>query len=143
VYLRGEGVEAFHNNWDNVYAQHIDRWTPNNPNAGYPRLTIGTESVNNAANSTFWLENAAYARLKNAQLGYTLPASLTNRAKIQKVRVYLTGQNLLTITGMKNGMDPELTEFNNTLNLNQLSSATSGRIYPVQKVWAVGLDVNF
>ncbi len=40
-------------------------------------------------------------------------------------------------------MDPELTEFNNTLNLNQLSSSTSGRIYPVQKVWAVGLDINF
>ncbi len=47
--MRGEGVEAFHNNWDNVYSQHIDRWTPNNPDAGYPRLTIGTESVNNSA----------------------------------------------------------------------------------------------
>ncbi|WP_343703969.1 TonB-dependent receptor [Chitinophaga sp.] len=143
VYMRGEGVEAFHNNWDNVYSQHKDRWTPNNPYADYPRLTIGTASVNNNANSTFWLENGAYARLKNAQIGYTLPASLTSRAKIQKVRIYLTGQNLLTVTGMKNGFDPELTEFNNTLNLNQLSSATSGRIYPVQKVWAVGLDINF
>ncbi|WP_298709615.1 TonB-dependent receptor [uncultured Chitinophaga sp.] len=143
VYLRGEGVEAFHNNWDNVYSQHIDRWTPNNPNADYPRLTIGTASVNNNANSTFWLENAAYARLKNAQIGYTLPASFTNKAKIQKMRIYLTGQNLFTVTGMKNGMDPELTEFNSTLNLNALSSSTSGRIYPVQKVWAVGLDINF
>lgn len=143
VYMRGEGVEAFHNNWDNVYSQHIDRWTPNNPDASYPRLTIGTASVNNNANSTFWLANAAYARLKNAQIGYTLPESLTRRAKIQKVRVYLTGQNLLTVTSMTSGFDPELTEFNNTLNLNQLSSATSGRIYPVQKVWAVGLDINF
>ncbi|MCK7556803.1 hypothetical protein MKQ70_17975 [Chitinophaga sedimenti] len=126
-----------------MYSQHLDRWTPNNPNADYPRLTIGTASANNNVNSTFWLENAAYARLKNAQLGYTLPASLTKQAKLQKVRVYVTGQNLLTLTSMKNGMDPELTEFNSTLNLNALSSATSGRIYPVQKVWAVGLDINF
>ena len=143
VYMRGEGVEAFHNNWDDVYDQHIDRWTPNNPDASYPRLTIGTASVNNNANSTFWLANAAYARLKNAQIGYTLPSDLTKRVKIEKVRVYLTGQNLLTVTSMTSGFDPELTEFNNTLNLNQLSSATSGRIYPVQKVWAVGLDINF
>jgi len=143
VYLRGEGVEAFHDNWDNVYAQHIDRWTPNNPDAAYPRLTIGTESVNNEANSTFWLFNAAYARLKNVQLGYTLPASLTGKVNIEKCRIYLTGQNLLTVTGMNVGLDPEVTEFNNSLNLNQLSSASSGRIYPVQKVWAVGLDINF
>ncbi|WP_295122990.1 TonB-dependent receptor [uncultured Chitinophaga sp.] len=143
VYLRGEGVEAFHNNWDNVYSQHLDRWTPNNPDGSYPRLTIGTASANNNANSTFWLQNAAYARLKNAQLGYTLPASVTERAKLRKVRVYLTGQNLFTVTAMKNGLDPELTEFNSTLNLNALGSSTSGRIYPVQKVWAVGLDINF
>lgn len=143
VYMRGEGVEAFHNNWDNVYSQHIDRWTPNNPNASYPRLTIGTASVNNNANSTFWMANAAYARLKNAQIGYTLPASLTSKAKIRKVRIYVTGQNLLTLTDMTNGYDPELTEFNSTLNLNALSSSTSGRIYPVQKVWAAGLDINF
>lgn len=143
VYMRGEGVEAFHNNWDDVYSQHLDRWTPNNPDASYPRLTIGTASVNNNANSTFWLANAAYARLKNVQIGYTLPYDLTKKVKIEKVRIYLTGQNLLTVTSMTSGFDPELTEFNNTLNLNQLSSATSGRIYPVQKVWAVGLDVNF
>jgi len=143
VYLRGEGVEAFHNNWDDVYSQHLDRWTPGNPNADYPRLSIGTESANNEVNSTFWLYNAAYARLKNVQLGYTIPARITKKAGIQKCRIYFTGQNLLTVTGMKVGFDPEVTEFNNTQNLDKLGSSTSGRIYPVQKIYAFGLDVNF
>ena len=50
---------------------HQDRWTPNNPDATYPRLTMGAESANNAAKSDFWIQDAKYLRLKNAQIGYT------------------------------------------------------------------------
>jgi TonB-linked SusC/RagA family outer membrane protein len=142
LYLRGEAVEAFHNNWDDVYEQHLDRWTPTHPNASYPRLTIGAASTNNNVGSDFWLLNAAYARLKNAQIGYTLPANLLKSVGVQKCRFYLSGQNLLTVTKMDNGFDPEISELNNSLQISNTSS-NSGRVYPTLKVIAVGLDINF
>lgn len=74
VWLRGESVEAFHNNNEGpVFDFHLDRWTPNNPDASYPRLTVGAESTNNAAKSNFWIQDGSYLRLKNAQIGYTFP----------------------------------------------------------------------
>jgi TonB-linked SusC/RagA family outer membrane protein len=142
LYLRGEAVEAFHNNWDNVYEQHLDRWTPTHPNASYPRLTIGAASSNNNAGSDFWLLDAAYARLKNAQLGYSLPASLLRPIGIEKCRFYVSGQNLFTLSTMDNGYDPEITELNNSLGISN-SHSNSGRVYPTLKVIAFGLDVNF
>jgi TonB-linked SusC/RagA family outer membrane protein len=142
LYLRGEAVEAFHNNWDNVYTQHLDRWTPTHPGADYPRLTVGAASTNNNAGSDFWLLDAAYARLKNAQIGYSLPAGLLRGAGIEKCRFYLTGQNLLTWSKMDNGFDPEVTELNNSLQISN-SNSNSGRVYPTLRVIAVGLDVTF
>jgi TonB-linked SusC/RagA family outer membrane protein len=142
LYLRGEGVEAFHNNWDDVYKQHLDRWTPTNPDASYPRLTTGAASTNNNAGSDFWLLNAAYARLKNLQLGYSLPGRLLQPIGIEKCRFYITGQNLFTLTKMNNGFDPEITELNSSLQISN-SNSNSGRVYPTLKVFAVGVDVNF
>lgn len=148
LYLRGEATEAFHNNWDNVYEQHLDRWTPTNPNGTYPRLTIGTASTNNNAGSDYWLQNAAYLRLKNLQLGYTLPNGLTRKIGLDRVRVYFTGQNILTFTRMRTGFDPEISEFNNSpgagVAQNQLDGkVTSGRVYPNVQTWATGLDIRF
>ena len=142
LYLRGESVEAFHNNWENVYEQHLDRWTPTNPDGSYPRLTIGTASTNNNAGSDYWLLNAAYARLKNVQLGYTIPRSVIKKIGLDNVRLYLTGQNLLTWTKMKNGFDPEISEFNSSLDTSD-GKVNSGRVYPNLKVYALGLDITF
>lgn len=131
VWLRGESVEAFHNNNEGpVFNFHIDRWTPNNPNASYPRLTVGAESANNAAKSDFWIENAAYLRLKNIQLGYTLPERLTQKLSISRLRVYASIQNALTFCDMKGGWDPETTD-------------GGGRIYPVNRTYSIGLNLNF
>lgn len=142
VYLRGEAVEAFHNNWDNVYQQHLDRWTPTNPGATYPRLSIGQASANNEIQSDYWMYNAVYARLKNIQIGYSLPMKILDKAKLQKCRIYLTGQNLLTWTKMDVGFDPEVTEYNSSMDQSN-SNAISGRVYPVQKVLALGIDIRF
>jgi TonB-linked SusC/RagA family outer membrane protein len=132
VWLRGESVEAFHNNNEGpVFNYHIDRWTPSNPTASYPRLTVGTESTNNAAKSDFWIQNGAYARLKNIQLGYSLPSSVTNLAGMDRLRVFVSGQNLLTLSKMVGGWDPETT------------GSTGGRIYPVAKVMSIGVNVTF
>lgn len=131
VWMRGESVEAFHNNNEGpVFDFHIDRWTALNPNATYPRLTIGAESANNAAKSSFWIDNAAYLRLKNIQLGYTLPSNLSNKALLSNVRIYSSIQNAFTLTKMKGGWDPE-------------ASDGSGRIYPVNRAFSLGLSVNF
>jgi TonB-linked SusC/RagA family outer membrane protein len=142
LYLRGESVEAFHNNWENVYEQHLDRWTPTNPDASYPRLTIGTASTNNNAGSDYWLLNAAYARLKNVQLGYSLPNKVLKNIGLSNLRIYLTGQNLFTLTKMKNGYDPEISEFNSSLDTSD-GKVNSGRVYPNLKVYAVGIDISF
>jgi len=149
VYLRGEAVEAFHNNWENVYAQHLDRWTPTNTDAEYPRLTIGTAASNNNAVSDYWLRDASYARLKNLQLGYTLPTDFTKKAGIQRARLYVSGQDLFTISKMRSiGFDPEVTEFNESVGAGVTSGAldgkvSSGRIYPSVRVVSLGLDVSF
>jgi TonB-linked SusC/RagA family outer membrane protein len=143
LYLRGESVEAFHNNWENVYEQHLDRWTPTNPDASYPRLTIGTASTNNNAGSDYWMLNAAYARLKNVQLGYTVPKPITKKMGLDNVRIYLTGQNLLTWTKMKNGFDPEISEFNSRFDETADGKVNSGRVYPNLKVYALGVDITF
>lgn len=131
VWLRGESVEAFHNNNEGpVFNYHIDRWTPANPDASYPRLTVGTESTNNAAKSDFWIQNGAYARLKNLQLGYTLPSAVTKKIAVDNLRVFVSGQNLLTLSAMKAGWDPETT------------GTTGGRIYPVARIMSVGLNLT-
>ncbi|MDR0667508.1 MAG: TonB-dependent receptor [Prevotellaceae bacterium] len=133
VWVRGEAVEAFHNNNEGpVFNFHIDRWTPNNPDATYPRLTVGAESTNNAAKSDFWIQNAAYLRLKNVQLGYTLPRSITEKCFVQRLRVYASLQNALTFSGMKGGWDPETSD-------NQ----GGGRIYPISRVLSFGASITF
>jgi len=143
LYIRGEGVEAFHNNWENVYKQHLDRWTPTNTDASYPRLTVGTASTNNNQGSDYWLRNGAYARLKNVQLGYTLPSALTTKAGIQQLRVFVSGQDLLTISHLRDiGFDPEISEFSESVGLGG-GVGSSGRVYPSVRVTTLGLTVSF
>ncbi|WP_086595941.1 SusC/RagA family TonB-linked outer membrane protein [Hymenobacter crusticola] len=143
LYIRGEGVEAFHNNWENVYAQHLDRWTPTNTDASYPRLTIGTASTNNNQGSDYWLRNGAYARLKNVQLGYTLPATFTSKAGIEQLRVFVSGQDLLTISHLRKiGFDPEISEFSESVGLGG-GTGSSGRVYPSVRLVTLGLNVSF
>ncbi|WP_315815673.1 hypothetical protein [Paraflavitalea speifideaquila] len=83
--------------------------------------------------------NAAYARLKNLQIGYSLPAHWIQKAGMQKARFYLVGQNLLTIAGVS-FVDPEISEFNSNLSN---SGANSGRNYPTPIFYGIGLDITF
>ena len=110
---------------------HLDRWTPNNPHASYPRLTMGAESANNAAKSDFWIQDTKYLRLKNVQLGYTFSEKLLKNIFVRQLRVYATIQNALTFTKMKGGWDPEY------------NADGSGRAYPVSRVYSLGLNVKF
>lgn len=142
--LRGEVYEPFHGSYSYVMYEHqLDYWTPANPDAKYSRLiNVGASSsyVNNFKHSSDRnLYNAAYLRLKDIQLGYTLPSVFTKKAGISKVRVYVNAQNLLTFT-KNNFIDPESSEFGNNMNA---SGANSGRNYPTLKYFGGGIEVQF
>ena len=142
--IRGELVEPFHFGYGGtMYRHQTDYWTPTNPNAKYPRLAeAGSPSNTNnyRTGSDIYLFDAAYGRLKNVQVGYTLPQALASKAHIHRARIYLTGQNLLTVSKL-NFMDPETSEFDNNTSFN--SSANSARAYPLPQFYGFGLDITF
>lgn len=141
--IRGELVEPFHYNYGmTMYTHQLDYWTPQNPDARYPRLANnGTPSNTNnfRRGSNMYLYDGAYARLKNVQLGYTLPEKALEDIGIKSFRMYVSGQNLLTLSKVK-FVDPELSEFNGNMTP---SGANSGRAYPTQVYYGLGLDVTF
>ena len=143
-FLRGELVEPFHYNYGaTLYDHQTDFWTPENPNARFPRLAaIGSASntYNWRTGSDLYKFNAAYARLKNVNIGYTFSRDVTKKIGIQKIRVSLIGQNLLTITKLK-FIDPETTEFGNNLSLGSYSN--SARSYPLPVFYGAGLNLTF
>lgn len=98
---------AFNNSYGNVLDFTTEnRWTTQNPiNASLPRLTLGTNIYNNQS-SSFWIKRADYIRLKNAEIGYTIPTKLLAKAKINKLRVFVNGYNLFTASKL-DYLDPE------------------------------------
>ncbi|HEX2536568.1 MAG TPA: SusC/RagA family TonB-linked outer membrane protein, partial [Chitinophagaceae bacterium] len=142
--IRGELVEPFHVGYSGTLYEHqTDYWTPTNPNARWPRLAEnGSPSIQNnyRTGSDVYLFDAAYARLKNVQIGYNLPPGIAQRARIKSARLYLTGQNLLTLTNLS-FIDPENTEFGNNTGLN--ANANSGRAYPLPVFYGAGLNITF
>ena len=107
-----------------------DYWRPDNQDATFPRLLPSGFGGNNFLASSWWIRSAAYLRIKNVNLGYTIPATVLNRIKMRSIRVFVAGSNLLTITDSWNGFDPEI----NTAN---------AEFYPLMRTWTAGLNVNF
>lgn len=112
--------------------EHLDRWTPQNPDARYPRVSAG-ENAYNERTSTFWLQNASYLRLKNIELSYTLPKAWTARAHISGIKLFANAYNLVTITGIKD-RDPELLGF--------LQGNSTG-VVPNTKAYNFGINIQF
>src|SRR5690606_27610605 len=108
-----------------------DSWTPENRDARLPILTTSTGNTLNFENSTFWLQNASYLRLKNIQLSYDLPSGVVEKLYMRNLKLFVNGQNLLTFTKMKH-WDPEK-------NLTQDNIFA----YPQVKTVTVGLNVTF
>lgn len=100
-------------------------WTPENPNAEYPRLKFTTSSDNNRLASTFWVKNCSFLRLKALTLGYRFPAKMLKKAHISTLDVALQGGNLFTVSSLHN-MDPE-----------------SLRGYPLSRSYGVTLNFGF
>jgi len=113
----------------------LNYWTPTNTDTNIPRLTP-TDVNDNDRFSDMYVEDGTYLRLKNAQLGYTLPASVTQKIKLQRVRFYVSGTNLFTISGYS-GMDPEVGQS------SSLSRGIDYGIYPQSISFTGGINVTF
>ncbi len=131
VYLRSD--VGWDNTFGSYFEKHLDRWTPETAaTATYPRLhgeASGTDP--NYYLSDFWLLDGSYLRIKNAQIGYTIPKKILKKTPFASVRFYLTGFNLYTWDKVKI-LDPE-----------QDPKKNDGYIYPQQKVYNAGVNVTF
>lgn len=110
-----------------------NRWTATNPNpnAQYPKLRNIASGFFNTNRVDFWYRDATFLRLKNAQIGYTLPKKLINRANISGLRVYISGENLFTISDFYKGWDPEM------------QTGGSAWYYPLSRLYVAGVSLKF
>ncbi len=153
IFLQGVGKRSFWGLGDMVlpmysgaqilYKHQLDYWTEDNRHAKYPRPyagnAIGTIGGISAGSNNFYpqskyLMNLAYCRLKNLTIGYTLPDHITNHLNLQKVRIYVSGQNLTEIDNVGVPLDPEITD-------GQLGY--TGRTFPFQRNYSFGVQVTF
>lgn len=139
--VRGELIEPFHENYSYVIYQHqLNYWTPTNTEATQPRLSPpGAASTKNnyQMGSDLYLFEGSYIRLKNIQLGYTIPSKLSQKVGIQKFRVFANAQNLLTFSA-NSWIDPESSEFDS----NMSGSANSARNYPTLRYFGLGFNIE-
>ncbi len=142
AFLQGVGKRTiyysggYHQPWFRPWLQPLKRfygntWTPENPDAKYPRLTMGDTN----ANWNYWYSsmnkiNGAYLRVKNIQLGYTIPNNVTEKAGFRDVRFYVSGEDLFTIDHVDGGYDAENTRGGHAN-------------YPFMKRYAIGVSLTF
>jgi len=122
---------------------NVDYWRPTNEtnilgpntNAYYPKPYLSTEDLKNRQLQTRYVQSAAYLRLKNLTMGYTLPSNITKRVAISKARFYISGENLLTFTRLTKLLDPEA--------LIRDGSWGVGKVHALRKSYSVGINVTF
>lgn len=126
---------------DNRLVEVLDRWTPENPSNTVPRA-IATDPNNNGRFSDRWVEDADYLRLRNVQIGYTLPDGLLGTTG---TRVYVSGTNLFTLTDYS-GLDPEFTtsvDFTRSQNARQVEAGTDFGNLPQPRTFQIGVTTSF
>lgn len=144
IFLQGVGGNKIYNGNNfrlqgmetgrNFRAETINSWTPENPNTDIPRAVLGDPNRNNRA-STRFLQNGDYLRVKTIQIGYSVPASMLENVKINRLRFYVTGQNLFTFTSY-DGLDPEV-------GGSILSRGIDRNLYPKFKSMIFGVQLQF
>ena len=139
IFFQGvQGLQAYNNikfrtdfaglaageNWGQ---RTLDAWSPTNTGSSIPALSLINNNAENRA-STYFIENASYMKLRNLQVGYSLPTELVGKIKLQGVRVYVQGQNLFTVKSKQyTAPDPEVTNYQ----------------YPIPRIFTTGLNVSF
>lgn len=124
--MNGAGSRPFSDS--PLLEQHLDYWTPDNPDASYPRVMPNTEGNFNYDHSDYWKINGGYLRMKNLQVGYKLPQSALLAVGLRYMRVFFSATNLFTIDNFVPGYDPE---------------TESAFTYPLAKTYSFGLNVEF
>lgn len=120
----------FQTPWQQAWDINRDYWRPDNPNALFPRLYVNDQ--HNTVPGSHWVMNGSYIRLKNVQLGYTLPAALFRRTPVTSIRVYFSGQDLWETNNLKiRYYDPEQ------------ASGYNGNVYPFFRSYTLGLNAVF
>ncbi len=138
VYFWGSGAYA----QVTVFNDHLDYWTPENPDAYYPNPYTGAAgSINQFRNKTSqksdrYMQSAAYCRLKNLTISYDLPNSWSQKIGLSKAQVFFSGENLLTFTKLPSMFDPEAIFTGNDY------TSEAGKNYPMNKVLSIGVIVN-
>lgn len=130
--------------YTNAFASRMDRFHPvNNPNGTEPRATL-SDTNNNTRFSDRYVENGSYLKLRNLQIGYSLPASVYEKSFLTKVRFYMSGQNLLTFTDYK-GYDPEIGDLTHDANSDNSSLGIGVDLgnYPQPRYYYFGVNVTF
>ena len=120
----------------------LDHWTPTNGSTTIPRVSTDDPNGNDRPDSQRWVENGNYFRLRNLQVGYTLPDGMLGT---KRTRIYVSGTNLFTITPYK-GLDPEFTtsiDFTRSRNASQLTSGIDTGNLPLPRMWQIGVSTSF
>lgn len=129
------------------YRKDINPWSTSNPNGTDPRLAVDapadpTVAINNKVQSSRWLENGSYVRIRNIEIGYTFPLNSLSNVGISNARVYLSGQNLFTITKYK-GLDPDIQGNPDGSGNRILQRGFDTGNWPPSRVLSAGLQFDF
>ncbi|MFD2563915.1 SusC/RagA family TonB-linked outer membrane protein [Aquimarina rubra] len=121
----------------NATTEALNRWTPINPNTDVPSAASRTRRI-----SSRWVEDGSYVRLKNVTLGYNFDNQLLDRLKMSKLRVYISGQNLLTFTDYS-GLDPEVLYRSDNNSRGNVNLGLDYGSYPNTRAYTLGVNVSF
>lgn len=132
-------IEGYYRGFNVTERYYLEHWTGEGTSNTQPRASWAAKS-NNVRASTRFLEDGSYVRLKNIQLGYTVPN--TRKFRLQSVRLYVAATNLLTFTGYT-GFDPEMTVSTNSASQGDLANGIDWGTYPVAKNYTFGLNISF
>jgi TonB-dependent starch-binding outer membrane protein SusC len=146
IYLQvDQDIEGFYRPFNLTQRVYDQRWHGEGTSNTMPRVSWDAAANNILEPSSRFLEDASYVRLKNLQIGFTLPKNVTDKAHIKGLRIYVTGQNLLTITKFT-GLDPEM-HVSNNVNVETYTGDVAAGIdwgtYPSARSYIVGVNLNF
>jgi hypothetical protein len=142
IYVQiNQDIEGFYRGFTVTQRYFDERWTGEGTSDTQPRASWTSKS-NNARPSSRFLEDGSYLRLKNMQIGYTLPSEKLKTKGLSQIRLYLSGTNLFTLTRYP-GLDPEMTVSNNSQSEGDRAGGIDWGTYPSATTLMFGIDITF